>query len=517
MQAEANLDQTVLDIIDARVGTVIRNKWRVDALLGTGGMAAVYAATHRNGNRVALKVLHLQLSIDQSLCQRFKREGYAANSVQHPGVVRVLDDDVTEDGAAFLVMELLDGETAADRAERLGGRLPIQDVMPIIDGVLDVLDTAHAGGIVHRDIKPENIFFTRDRRVKLFDFGIARLRDGGSASHLSHTASAMGTPAFMPPEQALGHMDKVDALSDVWATGATMYTLLSGHLVHEYDTANEVLIAAATRSAASLGTVAPDVPPEIVEIVDRALSYEKKGRWSSAKAMQHALRNAVDSLASSWGRISLVEPAEASGSHPRVLMPRESATEIVPQSAALFRPPTPAGGLRPGPNRPASPDTTAPSTEKPHPSAANSSSFKAAIDPEAAPDEAARRRSGLHRAKVAAIWAVFLVLVALCGMVFLAMGRVAGPQPKVTSSVPLAVPSPTAAEPPRPHPADLELTNADLPPASASPEAAPGAGGLDDPGKPATKAPRARTRKPSDSKAAPAEPPREKSWLDRRK
>ncbi len=338
MQAEANLDHTVLDIVDARVGTVVRNKWHVDALLGTGGMAAVYAATHRNGNRVALKVLHLQLSIDPSLRQRFKREGYAANAVQHPGVVRVLDDDVTEDGAAFLVMELVEGETAADRAERLGGRLPIQDVMPIIDGVLDILDAAHAGGIVHRDIKPENIFFTRDRQVKLFDFGIARLRDGGSAGH---TVSAMGTPAFMPPEQALGHMDKVDALSDVWATGATMYTLLSGRLVHECETMNQVLIAAATRPASSLALVAPDVPPEIVEVVDRALAYEKKKRWSTAKAMQHALRNAVASSSSSWGRISLVA-AEASGSHPRVLAaPLDLPPESIPERRtrdALARP-----------------------------------------------------------------------------------------------------------------------------------------------------------------------------------
>ncbi|MDB4995605.1 MAG: uncharacterized protein JWM74_3037, partial [Myxococcaceae bacterium] len=153
-----SLHSSVTEVVDARVGTVVRGKWTIDSLIGTGGMAAVYSATHRNGNRVALKVLHVQLSVDNNLRTRFKREGYVANTVTHPGVVRVLDDDVTEDGAAFLVMELLEGETAAMRSDRLGGRLPIQDAIAILDGLLDVLSVAHGLGVVHRDIKPENIF-----------------------------------------------------------------------------------------------------------------------------------------------------------------------------------------------------------------------------------------------------------------------------------------------------------------------------------------------------------------------
>ena len=115
---------SVIEAVKARVGTRIRQKWRVDALLGVGGMGAVYAATHRNGNRVALKVLHTQLSIDGDIRARFGREGYVANSVNHPGVVRVLDDDETEDGAAFLVMELLEGENADARAKRPEAHMP---------------------------------------------------------------------------------------------------------------------------------------------------------------------------------------------------------------------------------------------------------------------------------------------------------------------------------------------------------------------------------------------------------
>src|SRR6185295_962949 len=106
---------------EARVGMVLKGKWRLDALLGVGGMAAVYAATHRNGSRGAIKVLHVELSGDGEVKRRFLREGYVANSVEHPGTVRVLDDDVAEDGSAFLVMELLEGETLEARAERRGG------------------------------------------------------------------------------------------------------------------------------------------------------------------------------------------------------------------------------------------------------------------------------------------------------------------------------------------------------------------------------------------------------------
>ena len=301
---------SVSDVAQSRVGTRIKGKWRVDKLLGVGGMGAVYAATHRNGSRVALKILHPQLSMLGDIRARFAREGYVANAVNHPGVVRVLDDDETEDGAAFLVMELLEGETADARARRLGGRLPLEDALTIADGLLDVLAAAHASGIVHRDIKPENVFLTRENVAKVLDFGIARLRavtlgdeldDAGAAAaeggtqvpHLrTRTGVTIGTPAFMPPEQALGRTEEVDALSDLWAVGATLFALLSGRIVHDAKTHMEVVIAAATAQAKSLGAVAPDAPKSLVEVVDRALSFDKGDRWPSARAMQQALRSA---------------------------------------------------------------------------------------------------------------------------------------------------------------------------------------------------------------------------------
>ena len=175
--------------------------------------------------------------------------------------MRVLDDEVDDDGAVFLVMELLEGETLEARWERCGRRLDAKEVAILMRDLLDVLATAHAKGIVHRDLKPENLFLTSDGTLKVLDFGIARLREASpSATRSGHV---MGTPAFMPPQQALGRVREVDALSDVWAVGATAFTLLSGRLVHEGQTPEEMMVQAATKPARALASVAPSVPPEL--------------------------------------------------------------------------------------------------------------------------------------------------------------------------------------------------------------------------------------------------------------
>lgn len=292
-------DQTRTDFSDpalaqarARVGSLVGNKWHLDALLGAGGMAAVYAATHRNGTRAALKILHVALSNDRTVRSRFQREGYAANSVGHPGVVRVLDDDVLDDGSPFLVTELLDGETLEDRRERLGGRLSVAEVLTYADALLDVLVAAHSSGVVHRDLKPDNLFLTRSGQLKVLDFGIARIRDLAADSHLTKNGALLGTPRFMPPEQARGLADEVDAQSDLWACGATMFDLLSGRPVFDAPTPHQILMLAATIPAPAFETVWPEVPPSVACLIDRALAFQKKDRWPDARAMQQAVRAA---------------------------------------------------------------------------------------------------------------------------------------------------------------------------------------------------------------------------------
>jgi serine/threonine-protein kinase len=309
--------------IQQRVGTVVRGKYRLDRLLGMGGMAAVFEATHRNGSRVALKVLHPELARVEEVRNRFLREGYVANRIAHPGVTRVIDDDDDDDGrTVFLVLELLAGETVDQRLERVGGRLPLAEALSIADRALDVLAAAHAQGVVHRDIKPDNLFLTDDDRLKVLDFGIARLLDGTGTTR---TGQLMGTPAFMSPEQANGRVHEVDGRTDVWSVGAVMFTTITGAPVHGGATPMEQTIFAATQPARPLESVAPWIARDVAEIVNRALAFEREERWPTAPAMRAALA-------------SVIAPAGGPTPAPPRLgapeRPRSSATATVDMPAA---------------------------------------------------------------------------------------------------------------------------------------------------------------------------------------
>jgi serine/threonine-protein kinase len=270
----------------ARVGTTLREKWRIDALLGAGGMGAVYAATHRNGHRCAIKMLLACYADSSEVTKRFCKEGYVANRVGHPGVVTVLDDDVAEDGAPFLVMELLEGESFDEVLRKSSGRIDPTRLMHIVYEVLDVLAAAHGAGIVHRDIKPENVFLLRDGRIKVLDFGIARAADARDGTTRTQAGAVMGTVGYMPPEQARGRWDEVDAQSDVWSVGAMMFVALAGRPLRIAPTPNEELMLAMTEPAPALVSVAPSVPLGLADIVDRALAFERRSRWPDARAMQ---------------------------------------------------------------------------------------------------------------------------------------------------------------------------------------------------------------------------------------
>ena len=275
------------DPAERRIGAMIRGRYRIAGVIGAGGMATVYLAVHRNGNRVALKMLHPELSAQPTHRERFVRESYVANSLEHPGAVQVLDDDIAEDGCPFLVMELLIGESLADRLER-GGRPDLRDVLAIGHALCDVLARAHARGVIHRDIKPDNLFLTTRGELKVLDFGIARVRQDGRESG-TLTGHMLGTPAYMPPEQALGRRHAIDGRSDLWAVGATLFAAITGRHVHEGDAPEEVMVHAATTPAPPLLSLAPDVPPEIAAVVDQALAFAPDQRFPDAAAMQAAL------------------------------------------------------------------------------------------------------------------------------------------------------------------------------------------------------------------------------------
>jgi eukaryotic-like serine/threonine-protein kinase len=281
---------SLTELCRERVGRLLHGKWTLDALIGVGGMAAVYAATHRNGSRVAIKILHGELRTHGEARERFLREAYIANKVEHPGTVKAHDDGTTEEGEHYIVMELLHGESVETRAQHAGGRLPTEEVLWIAAETLSVLELAHAAGIVHRDLKPENLFLTDAGQLKVLDFGIARLRESATDKR-TQTGMMMGTPAFMSPEQAMARWSMVDARTDLWAVGAIMFNLLTARCVHEAATASETLVRAATQPAPSLGRVLPGTPLPLVRLIDRALAFDQGKRFPDAAAMREQVQS----------------------------------------------------------------------------------------------------------------------------------------------------------------------------------------------------------------------------------
>jgi eukaryotic-like serine/threonine-protein kinase len=284
---EATIRQTAAR---AKVGTTLRDKWHLNELIAVGGMGAVYDGTHRNGMRGAVKVLDPCLSQSVEARQRFLREGRLANRVHHVGAVQVLDDDETEDGTAYLVMELLEGSTLESLAERSGGKLEAATAIELGLQVVDTLAEAHSSGIVHRDIKPENLFLTTDGVVKVVDFGIAGMLAREGSVMLTLSGAPIGTPAFMSPEQARGRWELVDHQSDLYSLGATLFTLLTGKLVHDKaGTVAEMLVLAITVNPPSLADIMPEAPAALVNAIDGALKLEKSERWANAATMRSAL------------------------------------------------------------------------------------------------------------------------------------------------------------------------------------------------------------------------------------
>ena len=343
-QGEEDIDPRAQE----RVGTVLDEKWTLESILGSGGMGVVYAGRHRNGARGAVKVLHPELARRADVRERFLREGYAANRVGHRGAVQVLDDDVIkdgpDDGTAYLVMEMLEGESLEDRMEK---GLPIgeAELLRILDAVLAVLVEAHANGVVHRDLKPANLWLNAaptGHPVKVLDFGLARLDEGFS---VTRHGIPLGTPSFMAPEQALGEKDRIDGRTDLFALGATAFMILANRGVHEAEGVIELVARMGTMAAPKLREVAPLVGEPMARIVDRALEFERADRYPDANAMRAdvaAAQGEADQSSTATtliGAPSVPPPASAAASI--------AAEETAPQGMSIPPPSTSPSSMAP--------------------------------------------------------------------------------------------------------------------------------------------------------------------------
>jgi serine/threonine protein kinase len=272
-------------------GAVIAGKYRVDALLGKGGMGAVFLATNTSiGRHVAIKVLSSKVAGRVDLRRRFELEARSAALIGHPGIVDVLDMGQTSDGEPFIVMEYLEGATLKAVLKRLGRFSPAQ-VVGVACPVLDALASAHRAGVVHRDVKPANIFVCArpTQTMKLLDFGVSRF---GKSSGLTLSGTAMGTPKYMAPEQVLGDPDLGPEV-DLYALGAVMYCLMTGRPPYEADSDMATLARILHDNHQPLHQVRPDVHPELCAVVDTLLSKDPAHRPREAAIVRARLMDIV--------------------------------------------------------------------------------------------------------------------------------------------------------------------------------------------------------------------------------
>jgi len=280
------------ELAKRRLGSVVGGRWTLEKVLGAGGVGAVYKAKSLNGEEAAIKVLHSELAHKSDVKERFLREGALANKVCHEGALRVLDQGTTPDGAGFLVMELLDGETLTQLL-RKDGPIGTKELFGYLDQVLDVLIAAHAQGIIHRDLKPDNLFLTVSGQLKVLDFGLARRLSDITGSFKTKTGLALGTLPYMAPEQALGRRTEVDGRVDLFALGAMAFRVLARRKIHEADSEAELLMKMASSPAPPLARFAPNLPAGVHQVIDMALAFSREARYPDALTMQQDVRDVV--------------------------------------------------------------------------------------------------------------------------------------------------------------------------------------------------------------------------------
>jgi len=319
------LREDVTPEADPLIGAVLAETYEVLRMIGEGGMGRVYEARHTRlfSKRFAIKVLHGDLTRQPEVVGRFLREAEATSALHHPNIVGVLDVNQVPDGRPYIVAELLEGCQLGDYFERQG-RLPVPEAVAICRSICQALIAAHERDIVHRDIKPENLFLVGEgaqRTVKVLDFGISLM--GDAAASLTKTGMVMGTPAYMPPEQARGQ--RVDHRADVYAVGAILYEAVTGRAPFKGADAVSTLGAVLTQLPSPARSHAPELPEGLEAVINKAMAKTPEQRYGTMRELDAALAEFDQTAAGSGISISQrlsIPPAIALSAPPKNLLQR---------------------------------------------------------------------------------------------------------------------------------------------------------------------------------------------------
>ena len=308
-------------------GELIGERYRLEELIGSGGMGDVFRARDTLLERaVALKLVDVGDPRRRAeIAKNFLREARISAAIAHRNVVQILDFGTHGGTIPFIVMELLEGESLADVLGR-GERLSFDWIAELVQQLLEGLAAAHDAGVVHRDLKPENIYLVRSRSgvyPKILDFGISKLTDAQGAAHVTTTQGhVVGTPAYMSPEQARG-VKIIDKRTDLYSMGVVMYELLSGEMPFFSENPGDVMVMIVTRPERPLTERVPGLPKALSDVVQRAMSKKPELRFDDARVMQEALREASEELRQSPQILELEQRMRPSSWRKRTLEPTE--------------------------------------------------------------------------------------------------------------------------------------------------------------------------------------------------
>jgi serine/threonine-protein kinase len=301
-------DGSPLVDLDSLVGTVLDGRYRLDSLIGVGGMGDVYRATHVHlDTEFAVKLLKPEFVANQTAIKRFRLEAKAAGRIHHPNAIRVTDFGVTPEQIVYLVMELVHGESLRNLMRDEGAFDYIRTIN-IVRQVCGAVEAAHRSGVIHRDLKPDNILIEKvsdTERVKVLDFGIAKLKEAKSDGFLTQAGTIIGTPQYMSPEQC--QSKPLDPTSDIYSIGIILYEMLSGEVPFDGESTIQVVFKQLHDPPRPILELAPNVPASLAQVVMRALEKEPDRRQSSALQLSDELKDAVE-MAGEGEALSMTDP-----------------------------------------------------------------------------------------------------------------------------------------------------------------------------------------------------------------